>query len=112
MNLTLRTIARYENENPPKGPALKRFYELAEEVNEPEVAAIFKQHLWSWVPKQWAVKSKEIVADLEQMRNILEPLDTAASSGDVILKVREAIRISYGIERKLRDSDPFSSADS
>jgi transcriptional regulator with XRE-family HTH domain len=41
MDLTLRTIARYENDSPPTAYALKRFGELAREEGQPELSDIF-----------------------------------------------------------------------
>jgi transcriptional regulator with XRE-family HTH domain len=41
MNLTLRTIARYENDAPPTGHALKRFRDLASQERHPDIAVVF-----------------------------------------------------------------------
>ena len=45
MDLTLRTIARYENDSPPKGHALERFVRVAAEAEDWEARDTFTHKL-------------------------------------------------------------------
>ena len=45
MNLTVRTIARYEADQPPKGKALRRLIDLADQTGHDEFVRIFVRHL-------------------------------------------------------------------
>lgn len=61
LGITVRTIARYENELPPKGEALGQLFLLAEEANQTELADVFIEKF-----------AKENRREQEKIRRVLE----------------------------------------
>jgi transcriptional regulator with XRE-family HTH domain len=118
MNLTLRTIARYESQSPPKGQALHRFLALAQDAGDRIAAEAFLSQMQDWVPKDLITRLNLIRSDLERLRQVLYRLDTLSGTAEPILtaeqiqKIRdEAVRLTYAIERRVREADPLKSND-
>ena len=112
MNLTVRTIARYENDSPPKGDALKRFVQLADEAGDQEALDAFACRLRDDFGREAADSIRGFREAVSRAREVLSQLKRRDSlSVEQARKIGvEADSILEGLDDEMEDVDIHASA--
>jgi hypothetical protein len=100
MNLTVRTIARYENDSPPKGDALKRFVQLADEAGDQEALDAFSCRLRDDFGREAADSIRSFREAISRAREVLSQLKRRDS-----LSVEQARQIGVEADSILEGLD-------
>jgi transcriptional regulator with XRE-family HTH domain len=70
LGLTLRTVVRYENDLPPRGPALGRLYAIASEKGHEDLAKLFDAERGKETNKRVAMKADVVFSEIQRWNEI------------------------------------------
>ncbi len=107
MGLTVRTIARYEADQPPKGKALKRFIGLAKEAGKSE----FVETFWKFTEADYGLAAArqmtDIFLELVMARRGLSAALGAGTLKEARAQISAAADILRKIEDRITELDPY-----
>jgi len=108
MNLTVRTFARYESDQPPTGRALKRFIQPARATKKEEL----EERLWRALEMEFGLSARQIQAfkmDVLKAQMLLLDLNNEDLTVQKAREIGHTVRVKLTeLDAKLAEVNPYS----